>query len=67
LKPRYSDKVAQGNAQAVDVVGMRLDDVVKKIKGPKGRSSFNSEKVDGKIVSIIRDIVEIEEMLRQVL
>jgi carboxyl-terminal processing protease len=29
-------KVAQGNAQAVDVVGMRLDDVVKKIKGPKG-------------------------------
>jgi carboxyl-terminal processing protease len=29
-------KVAQ-NAQAVDVVGMRLDDVVKKIKGPKGQ------------------------------
>jgi carboxyl-terminal processing protease len=28
-------KVAQG--QAVDVVGMRLDDVVKKIKGPKGQ------------------------------
>jgi hypothetical protein len=25
-------KVAQGNAQAVDVVGMRLDDVVKKSK-----------------------------------
>jgi carboxyl-terminal processing protease len=29
-------KVAQGNAQAVDVVGMRFD-VVKKIKGPKGQ------------------------------
>jgi carboxyl-terminal processing protease len=29
-------KVAQGNGVPVDVVGMRLDDVVKKIKGPKG-------------------------------
>jgi carboxyl-terminal processing protease len=29
-------KVAQGNGLPVDVVGMRLDDVVKKIKGPKG-------------------------------
>lgn len=29
-------KVAQGNQEPVDVVGMRLDDVVKKIKGPKG-------------------------------
>jgi carboxyl-terminal processing protease len=28
-------KVAQGNAQAVDVVGMRLDDVVKKSKVPE--------------------------------
>jgi carboxyl-terminal processing protease len=28
-------KVAQAKAE-VDVVGMRLDDVVKKIKGPKG-------------------------------
>jgi carboxyl-terminal processing protease len=26
-------KVAQGNGVPVDVVGMRLDDVVKKIKG----------------------------------
>jgi C-terminal processing protease CtpA/Prc len=29
-------KVAQSKSEAVDVVGMRLDDVVKKIKGPKG-------------------------------
>ena len=29
-------KVAQGDKDPVDVVGMRLDDVVKKIKGPKG-------------------------------
>jgi carboxyl-terminal processing protease len=57
-------KVAQGNALAVDVVGMRLDDVVKKIKGPKGSEvRLTVKKVDGtiKIVSIIRDIVEIEE------
>jgi carboxyl-terminal processing protease len=29
-------KVAQGKSKAVDVVGMRLDDVVKKIKRTKG-------------------------------
>ena len=57
-------KVAQGNEEAVDVVGMRLDDVVKKIKGPKGTEvRLTVKKVDGtiKIISIIRDIVEIEE------
>jgi len=57
-------KVAQGNEPAVDVVGMRLDDVVKKIKGPKGSEvRLTVKKVDGtiKIISIIRDIVEIEE------
>jgi len=57
-------KVAQGNQQAVDVVGMRLDDVVKKIKGPKGTEvRLTVKKVDGtfKVISIIRDIVEIEE------
>jgi carboxyl-terminal processing protease len=57
-------KVAQGNALAVDVVGMRLDDVVKKIKGPKGSEvRLTVKKVDGtiKIISIIRDVVEIEE------
>ena len=57
-------KVAQGAAVPVDVVGMRLDDVVKKIKGPKGTEvRLTVKKVDGtiKIISIIRDIVEIEE------
>ena len=57
-------KVAQGSGEAVDVVGMRLDDVVKKIKGPKGTEvRLTVKKVDGtiKIISIIRDIVEIEE------
>ena len=57
-------KVAQGNKEPVDIVGMRLDDVVKKIKGPKGSEvRLTVKKVDGSIktISIIRDVVEIEE------
>jgi carboxyl-terminal processing protease len=57
-------KVAQGAEEAVDVVGMRLDDVVKKIKGPKGTEvRLTTKKTDGtiKVISIIRDEVEIEE------
>jgi len=57
-------KVAQGEAEPVDVVGMRLDDVVKKIKGPKGTEvRLTVKKTDGtiKVITIIRDEVEIEE------
>ena len=57
-------KVAQGSGEALDIVGMRLDDVVKKIKGPKGSEvRLTVKKVDGSIktISLIRDIVEIEE------
>jgi carboxyl-terminal processing protease len=57
-------KVAQGAKEAVDVVGMRIDDVVKKIKGKRGTEvRLYVKKVDGsiKIISLIRDIVEIEE------
>jgi carboxyl-terminal processing protease len=57
-------KVAQADKEAVDVVGMNLDEVVKKIKGPKGTEvRLTVKKVDGsiKIITIIRDIVEIEE------
>jgi carboxyl-terminal processing protease len=57
-------KVAQGNEEAVDIVGMRLDDVVKKIKGPKDTEvRLTVKKTDGsiKVISIIRDEVEIEE------
>ena len=57
-------KVAQGKGEAVDVVGMQLDEVVKKIKGPKGTEvRLTVKKIDGTIVviSIIRDIVELEE------
>jgi carboxyl-terminal processing protease len=57
-------KVAQGGDEPIDVVGMHLDDVVKKIKGPKGTEvRLTVKKVDGtiKIIPIIRDVVEIEE------
>jgi carboxyl-terminal processing protease len=57
-------KVAQGDKEPVDVVGMRLDDVVKKIKGPKGTEvRLTIKKTDGsiRVISIIRDEVEIEE------
>nr|WP_240470440.1 carboxy terminal-processing peptidase [Flavobacterium suncheonense] len=57
-------KVAQGNAEPVDVVGMRLDDVVKKIKGKKGTEvRLTVKKVDGtiKVISIVREVVELEE------
>jgi len=57
-------KVAQGSEEPVDVVGMRLDDVVKKIKGKKGTEvRLTVKKVDGtiKVISIIREVVELEE------
>ena len=58
-------KVAQGKAEPVDIVGMRLNDVAKKIKGPKGSEvRLTVKKVDGSIVvvPIIRDVVEMEEI-----
>lgn len=57
-------KVAQSNGVALDIVGMRLPDVIKKIKGPKGSEvRLTVRKADGtiQVISIIRDIVEIEE------
>lgn len=57
-------KVAQGNEEPVDVVGMRLDDAVNLIKGPKGTEvRLTVKRVDGtiEIVPIVRDVVEIEE------
>jgi carboxyl-terminal processing protease len=58
-------KVAQGNNEPVDIVGMKLDDVVKKIKGPKDTEVRLTVKkaTDGsiKVIKIIRDEVEIEE------
>jgi len=57
-------KVAQVNETPVDVVGMRLDDVIKLIKGPKGTQVFLTiKKVDGstQVIPITRDIIELEE------
>ncbi|KIX21011.1 peptidase S41 [Flavobacterium sp. 316] len=57
-------KVAQGSEDPLDIAGMRLDDVVKKIKGAKGTEvRLTVKKVDGTIsvISIIRDEVETEE------
>lgn len=57
-------KVAQGNAEPLDIVGMRLDDAIKFIKGKKGTEvQLTVKKIDGSttVISIIRDVVELEE------
>ncbi|MFO8054920.1 MAG: carboxy terminal-processing peptidase [Bacteroidales bacterium] len=57
-------KVAQEGEEPVDVVGMRLDDVVELIRGEKGTVvSLTVEKPDGSIeeISIERDVVMLEE------
>ncbi len=58
-------KVRQENEeQAVNIVGMRLDDAIKLIKGPKGTIvNLTIKKVDGtiEVISITRDVVELEE------
>ena len=57
-------KVGQGNEEPIDISGMRLDDVIKKIKGPKGTLvKLTVKKVDGsvKVIPIMRDEVETEE------
>ena len=48
----------------VDIVGMRMDDAIKFIKGPKGtKVTLTVKKVDGTIkdIEIVRDIVELVE------
>lgn len=57
-------KVGQDGELPVNIVGMRLDDAIKLIKGPKGTIvNLTVRKVDGTIreVSITRDVVELEE------
>jgi carboxyl-terminal processing protease len=59
LKVRQEDEL-----EPVNVVGMRLDDAIKFIKGPKGtKVILTVRKVDGEIkdISITRDLVQIEE------
>ena len=57
-------KVAQNDELPVDVAGMRLEKVVKMIKGKKGTIvKLTTKKVDGsvKVISIVRDEFEIED------
>lgn len=57
-------KVGQNDEQPVDIAGMRLDKVVKMIKGKKGTTvKLTVKKVDGsvKVIAILRDKFEIEE------
>lgn len=58
-------EVAQGDGEPLDIVGMRLDDAIKFIKGKKGTEVRLTvkKKIDGstKVISIIRDVVELEE------
>lgn len=57
-------KVAQGDEQPVDIAGMRLEKVVKMIKGKKGTTvKLTVKKADGnvKVIPIVRDKFEIEE------
>ncbi|HEV7231447.1 MAG TPA: carboxy terminal-processing peptidase [Bacteroidia bacterium] len=57
-------KVAQGNGEPVEVSGMKLDNVVKLVRGKKGTEvRLTVKKVGGgtELISIIRDIVVLEE------
>ena len=58
-------EVAQGSKEPLDIVGMRLDDAIKFIKGKKGTEVKLTvkKKLDGttKVISITRDVVELEE------
>lgn len=59
-------KVAQGNAEPVDIVGMEIDEAIELIKGKKGTEvRLTVKKPDGKImiIPIIRDIIQLDDAL----
>ncbi len=59
MKVKQEDEV-----EPLSIVGMRLDDAVSLIKGPKGtKVTLTVKKVDGTMenIDIIRDVVELEE------
>ncbi|MEH6535170.1 MAG: carboxy terminal-processing peptidase [Psychroserpens sp.] len=59
MKVRQEDE-----EEGINIVGMRLDDAIKFIKGPKSTNvTLTLKKVDGTIedITITRDIVELEE------
>ena len=65
--------VAQGDKEMVDVIGWRLDEVVKLIRGPKGSvvrlevipASNGPNDQTSKVVSITREAVKLEEQAAQ--
>lgn len=69
LKPGDAiQKVAQGNADAVLVEGMRLDDAIQLIRGKKGTEvRLTVRKQDGstRIIPIVRDVIVFEETYAQ--
>ncbi len=57
-------KVGEGAGEPIDVIGMRVKDAVKLIRGKKGTEvRLTISKPDGKvlIIPIVRDIIQIEE------
>jgi len=57
-------KVGQDGEEPTDIVGMRLEDAIEMIKGPKGTIvDLTVKRIDGsqEVISITRDIVELEE------
>jgi carboxyl-terminal processing protease len=59
-------KVSQGatDTESLDVMGWDIDDVVSKIRGPKGtKVTLTIQKADGseKVITIVRDVVIMEE------
>lgn len=61
-------KVAQGDKDPVDVVGMRLDDAIKLIRGKKGTVvRLTIEKPDGTQmeISLTRDVIVLEDTYAQ--
>ncbi len=57
-------KVGEGDAEPVDIVGMRIRDAVSLIRGKKGTTvRLTVKKADGRItiIPIVRDVVNIEE------
>ncbi|MEM9144086.1 MAG: carboxy terminal-processing peptidase [Bacteroidota bacterium] len=57
-------KVGQDGEEPTNIVGMRLDDAIKLIKGPEGTVvDLTVRKVDGslEVISLTRDVVELEE------
>jgi carboxyl-terminal processing protease len=61
-------KVGQGDKEPIDIVGMRVDEAVKHIRGKKGTEvRLTVQKPDGStiVIPIIRDVVILEETFAQ--